>query len=191
VATGDIGWNFAHNSKMCRVITITARTVLAIVGVVGASVMSTPAFALSHEEWVMAFVRFVEWPVPPADKLLLICQPANAPTLDLQGKQVRGLTLQVIRINKPRDADRCHVFAALSQREAEWLPWLNALKLQPILAVGVGARFCELGGTICVVKHEALGSETYQLNLDSLSRSGFKVRSQLLRPAPGGAVSLN
>ena len=45
----------------------------------------------------------------------------------------------------------------------------------------IGARFCELGGAICLVKDEATGVEKYQLNLDSLSRAGFRVRSQLLQ----------
>ena len=127
---------------MCRVLVITARMLLAIVGVVGASVMSAPASALSHDEWVMAFVRFVEWPAASmgADKTLVICQPTDAPAHDLQGKQVRGLTLQVLQISKPRDLDRCHVFSALSQREADWAPWLAGLKSQPVLAVGVGTR---------------------------------------------------
>ena len=156
---------------------------LSIFGVVGASVMSAPASALSHEEWVMAFVRFVEWPAPSvgADNTLVICQPTDAPALELEGKQVRGLTLQVVRVSKPRDMDRCHVFSALSQREADWALWLAALKSQPILAVGQGTRYCEVGGAICLIKDETTGSEKYQLNLDSLSRAGFKVRSQLLR----------
>lgn len=159
--------------------------------VVGASVTSFPALALSHEEWVMAFVRFVDWPVPPEGNTLVICQPPNALPLELHGKQVRGFTLQIVRIKLPRETERCHVFSALSQREAEWLPWLAALKLQPVLAVGLGARFCELGGTICIVRQETMAAETYQLNLDSLSRSGFKVRSQLLRPAPAVGATIN
>lgn len=132
----------------------------------------------------MAFVRFVEWPEPAtaSDKLLVVCQPGDTPALDLQGKQVRGQTLQVTRIATPADADRCHVFSALSQRPADWLPWLAAFKSRPILAVGLGPRYCELGGTICLVKDDKTGAEKYQLNLDSLSRSGFKVHSQLLRP---------
>lgn len=168
---------------MCRVLVITARMLLSIFGVVGALVMSAPASALSHEEWVMAFVRFVEWPTPAVgtENTLVICQPTDAPTLDLQGKLVRGLTLQVVRVSKPRDVDRCHVFSALSQREGDWAPWLAALKSQPILAVGLGARYCEVGGTVCLIKDETSGAEKYQLNLDSLSRAGFKVRSQLLR----------
>jgi len=176
---------------MCRALLITVRRTLSIIGLVSASVMSLPALALSHEEWVMAFVRFIDWPVFPVDKTLVICQPPNAPMLELQGKQVRGLTLQVVRIGRPRDAEHCHVFSALSQPEDEWLPWLAAFKLQPVLAVGLGARFCELGGTICIVRQEAMAAETYQLNLDSLSRSGFKVRSQLLRPAPAGSATIN
>ena len=131
----------------------------------------------------MAFVRFVEWPAPSigADNTLVICQPTDGPVLDLEGKHVRGLTLQVLRISKPRDIDRCHVFSALSQREADWAPWLAALKSQPILAVGHGTRYCEVGGAICIVNDETTGVEKYQLNLDTLSRARFKVRSQLLR----------
>ena len=169
---------------MPRVFVITVRALLCTFGVVGASIMASRADALSHEEWVLAFVRFVEWPAPAvgADNTLVVCLPTDAPTLDLQGKQVRGLTLLVLRVAKPREIDRCHVFSALSQRETDWLPWLRALKSLPILAVGVGTRYCEVGGAICLIKDEATGSEKYQLNLDSLSRAGFKVRTQLLRP---------
>ena len=130
----------------------------------------------------MAFVRFVDWPTSPKDNTLAICQQLDAPRLLLQRLQVRGLTMQVVRVSRLRDVNRWHVFSALSMKEAEWTPWLAALKSQPILVVGLGARFCELGGAICLVKDEATGVEKYQLNLDSLSRSGFRVRSQLLRP---------
>lgn len=130
----------------------------------------------------MAFVRFVGWPMPPTDNTLAICQPLDAPPLALQSSQVRGLTMQVVQVSTPRDVSRCHVFSALSMKEAEWAPWLATLKSQPILVVGTGARFCELGGAICLMKDEATGVEKYQLNLDSLLSSGFRVRSQLLRP---------
>ena len=171
---------------MCGPLVITARTLLAMLpmlAVASALLMCAPVSALSHDEWVMAFVRFIEWPASSmgANKTLVICQPLDAPAHDLQGKQVRGLTLHVLHISKPRELDQCHVFSALSQREADWAPWLTGLKSQPILTVGLGARYCEVGGAICLIKDEAAGIEKYQLNLDSLSRGGFKVRSQLLR----------
>jgi hypothetical protein len=151
--------------------------------------VSVAAVTLSHEEWVMALVRFVDWPVDtrPAivDNSLVVCQPADATPLDLSGRQVRGLTLQRLTVTKPSELDRCHVFSALSQREADWSPWLAAIKSQPVLAVGVSARYCELGGAVCLIKDEkgAAGAATYQLNLEALARSGFKVRSPMLRPA--------
>ena len=169
---------------MCCILVIAARmlpSIFAVVGLVAVSVMSAPAAALSQEEWLMVFVRFVDWPVPPPDNTLAICQPPSAPPLLLQSWQVRGLTMQLVRVSTPRDVRRCHVFSALSMNEAEWVPWLATLKSQPILLVGLGARFCELGGTICLVHDEETGVERYQLNLDSLSRAGFRVRSQLLR----------
>ena len=154
---------------------------ISIVGLVGVSVTSARAAALSQEEWLMAFVRFVDWPTPPTDNALTICQPVDAPSLLLQSLQVRGLTIQVLQVATPREVNRCHVFSALSMKEAEWAPWLATLKSQPILVVGSGARFCELGGAICLVKDEGTGAETYQLNLDSLARARLRVRSQLLR----------
>ena len=170
---------------MFRALARAVRTLTLACGLVGsAAVMSNPAAALSYEEWLMAFVRFVEWPMPIADNTLVICHAPDTPLLELEGKQVRGLTLQVTRVTRPRDLERCHVFAALAKREQDWTPWLNALKMRPILAVGLGSRFCEIGGTICLIKDEATGVEKYQLNLDSLARSGFKVSSQMLRAQP-------
>ena len=168
---------------MYRHLVVTVRMLLSVFAVVGASVMSAPAKALSHEEWVMAFVRFVEWPAPSvgAENTLVVCQPTAVPALDLHGKQVRGLTLQVIRLASPGDVEGCDIFSALAQREADWAAWLSALKAKPILAVGQGAHYCEVGGTICLIMDEKTGVEKFQLNLDRLSRTGFKVRSQLLR----------
>ena len=169
---------------MCCFLVNTARMLLlaiSVAGSVGVSVMSAPANALSHEEWLASFVRFVDWPVPPTDNILSVCQPLNAPSLLLQSVQVRGLTMQVVQVATPQDLSRCHVFSAFTMKESEWAPWLAPLKTQPTLVVGIGARFCELGGAICLVKDDQSGVEKYQLNLDSLSRAGLRVRSQLLR----------
>lgn len=149
--------------------------------------IATPVFALSSEEWVIAFVRFIEWPGAAAagsDGTVVVCQPTDTPELDLAGKQVRGLALLVMRIARPRDIERCHLFAALPKREFDWQPWLAAVKGKPVLTVGLGGSFCEQGGSICLVADEASGAERYRLNLDALSRAGFKVNSQLLRLQP-------
>lgn len=135
----------------------------------------------------MAFVRFVEWPAAVSagsDGAVVVCQPTETPELDLAGKQVRGLVLLVLRVARPRDVERCHLFAVLPRREFDWQPWLAAIKGKPVLTVGLGGNFCEIGGSICLVMDDATGSERYRLNLDALSRAGFKVNSQLLRMQP-------
>ena len=154
-----------------------------VIALCGFTFIPNSARALSHEEWVMAFARFVDWPLPHAEKALVVCHPPDSPTLDLEGKLVRGLTLQLLRISHPREIDRCNVFVALSQREADWSLWLAAISQKPVLAVGSGARYCELGGAICLIPRDRANVEKYRLNLDSLSRSGLRVRSQLLRPS--------
>lgn len=163
---------------------------------VGVCALSTPVAALSHEEWVSAFVRFVEWPVPASiiDGPLVVCQQSDAPRLVLDGRQVRGLTLKVRRVSTPQHLAGCHVYAAFSGDEASWTPWLKAVnsfneanlkKARPnILPVGLGGQFCELGGAICLVADLVTGAENYRLNLETLSRAGFRVDTQLLRSQP-------
>ncbi len=175
---------------MFRALTIVLRFVLQAVVV---SLMSTSAAALSHEEWVTAFVRFVDWPTQAPDATLTVCQQHDAPALELEGRQIRGLKLKLRRVVHPRDLTGCHVYTALSSDEQHWVPALKIInqvinvspsKALPILTVGHGAQFCDLGGAICLVKNATTGVETYRLNLDALARAGFRVDSQLLRSPP-------
>ena len=161
---------------------------------VAASLAAMPTHALSHEEWITAFVRFVEWPAPIPETTLTVCQQHDTPTLQLEGRLVRGLKFKVRRVSHGRELVGCHVYAALSGDEMHWAPTLkiiyqaiNAASANglPVLSVGHGAQFCDLGGAICLVRDASTGVETYRLNLDALSRAGFRVDSQLLRsPTP-------
>jgi YfiR/HmsC-like len=166
-----------------RFIAIHVRWVMIVIGLCAAATESRSAHALSNEEWVMAFVRFIDWPAPNAEKTLVVCHPADSPALELDGQLVRGLTVRVQRIMRPQEIESCQVFAAMAQREADWPLWLAAIAQKPVLAVGSGARYCELGGTICLLPRDAQSVEKYRLNLDSLARAGLRVRSQLLRPS--------
>ncbi len=164
---------------------------------IGATLISTPAAALSHEEWVVAFVRFIDWPAPEPDTTLVVCQHPETPALLLDGKLVRGRTTQVRRVLHTRELDSCHAFVAFSGDEASWAPWLKLLsqatdlsksRVRPVLTIGKGPQFCELGGDICLVKNATTSAETYRLNLDALARAGFRVDSQLLRACPARFV---
>ena len=181
----------------CRDLRITlARFAAYVATAVGVCALSTPVAALSHEEWVSAFVRFIEWPVSASsiDGPLVVCQQNDAPELALDGRQVRGLTLKVRRVAAPQNLAGCHVYAAFSGNEASWAPWLKAVnslnvanlkKARPnILLVGLGGQFCDLGGAICLVTDLVTGAENYRLNLETLSRGGFRVDTQLLRSQP-------
>lgn len=176
-----------------------ASVVLSAVGLLGGWALSMPVMALSHEDWLTAFVRFVEWPAGAVDGTLVVCQPVGGAALDLDGKQVRGLTLRVRRVERVGSLIGCHIYAALLIDEARWARWLKSIvghvaagaqsgpgaaRAMPVLAIGQGSLFCDLGGAICLVKDETTGVETYRLNLDTLTRGGFRVDSQLLRGQP-------
>lgn len=184
---------------MICVSSIALRLTLAALNVIGmgAALVSTPVAALSHEEWVVAFVRFIDWPAPEPDTTLVVCQPPEKPALLLDGKLVRGRTTQVRRVAETRELESCHAFVAFAGDVAGWAPWLKVLnqvtdvsksRLRPILTIGKGPQFCELGGAICLVTNATNGVETYRLNLDALARAGFRVDSQLLRSSPAPAA---
>ena len=176
-----------------------ARVVMSAIGLLGGWALSMPVAALSHEDWLTAFVRFVEWPAGAVDGTVVVCQPVGAAALDLDGKQVRGLTLRVRRVERIGGLIGCHLYSALSTDEPHWARWLKSIvenvasgtrsgsgaaRATPVLAIGQGSLFCDLGGAICLVKDESTGVETYRLNLDTLTRGGFRVDSQLLRGQP-------
>ena len=196
---GDSGTFFAQNTTMICVSSSALRIALVAFSVIGigAALVSTPAAALSDEEWVVAFVRFINWPAPEPDTTLVVCQHPETPALLLDGKLVRGLTTQVRRVSHTRELDSCNAFVAFSGVEASWAPWLKLLnqvtgvsksRVRPVLTIGKGPQFCELGGAICLVKNATTGSETYRLNLDALARAGFRVDSQLLRSSTAPAA---
>ena len=176
-------------SCVSSVAVLVVSSVTAVFGV-GATFMTTPVAALSHEEWVVALVRFIDWPNPTPETTLVVCQPPETPPLLLDGRQVRGLTIRVRRMVYLRELDSCDVFVAFASEEASWGAWLKRMtqvidpirdKIRPILTIGKGAQFCDLGGAICLVNSAATSVETYRLNLDALARRGFRVDSQLLR----------
>jgi len=63
----------------------------------------------------------------------------------------------------------------------DWNAWLAAIGESPVLSIGLGERFCEIGGAVCITNDDAAGRENYRVNLDVLARAGFKVNAQLLR----------
>ena len=105
-------------------------------------VIATPASALSSEEWVMAFVRFVEWPAAATaggDGAVVICQPTETPELDLAGKQGAWAKCCWSCASRGRaTSSAVTLFAALPKREFDWQPWLAAIKGRPVLTVGGG-----------------------------------------------------
>lgn len=196
---GDRTRHFAQNDSMRCVRSTFARVVLSAIGLLGSWALSMPVDALSHEDWLTAFVRFVERPAGAVDGNLVVCKPVGTAALDLDGKQVRGLTLRVRRVERVDCLIGCHIYAALSIDETRWARSLKSIvghiaagarsgsgaaKAMPVLAIGQGPLFCDLGGAICLVKDETIGVETYRLNLDALARGGFRVDSQLLRGQP-------
>lgn len=156
-------------------------TLFGVVAAISFAIAPAPAAAIAEEEWVTTFVRFVDWPSSPVDNVIVVCQPHEAVPLALNGVQIGAMTLHVVQLKRAGEAKRCHVFSAMSQQETQWRPWLASFRSRPILVMGPGSRFCETGGTICVVKDDATGAEKYRVNLDAVARSGLKVRMPLLR----------
>ncbi len=173
-----------HGHAACELRPVESRAARALFVVLLSALVSLPVVAMTSETWVTSFIRFVEWPRAAADNTFIVCQPPDTPELELSGKEVRGVTLLVLRVARPRDVSRCNLFVAwpsAGKPSADWQPWLAAIGDAPVLSIGLGERFCEMGGAMCVTSNDATGRENYRVNLDVLARAGFKVNAQLLR----------
>lgn len=131
------------------------------------------------------FARFIEWPEEAEQEQIALCVLGEDPfgkTLDdLEGKEVRSKTLTVRRLERGREAQRCHVLF-ISSSERERLPQLlDTLRTAHVLTVGETDTFAREGGAIRLF--EARNKIRFEVNLEVARRAGLTVSSRMLKLA--------
>ena len=133
------------------------------------------------------FTRYVHWPASAfggGDAPFQVCVFAPAPFRRevegmLAGETVGGRPIRIL--TEPADVRRCHV-AYFGPENADRFARMQAsLRQSPVLTVGDGRRFLELGGLISFVLEE--NRVRFDVNKGGFDRAGLTISSKLLRVA--------
>lgn len=131
------------------------------------------------------FAQFVEWPSGAFDdrsSAMFLCvlgtDPFGPELESLEGKQIRGRRVEIMRLDPFAEPDQCHIlFISLSEttRVAEIVA---SLENKSILTVGDMQGFAQMGGVInFAIRRNKI---RFQINRDAGDRAGLVISSRLL-----------
>lgn len=149
------------------------------------SVASTQAV---HAAFTLNLTRFITWPETafggPEAPLVIGTFPRDPVNAELdraaRGETVNGHPVRTMRLQSLDDLAKCHV-VFLSQNNPRQAAVLQQAARKPILLIGDGEGFLELGGHVRFVPQPPrIG---LRISVDNLKASGLEARAQLLRLA--------
>lgn len=141
-----------------------------------------------HAAFTLNLTRFISWPatafLAPDAPLVIGTFPRDPINADLdaaaRGEVVNGHPVRTIRLQSLDDLSRCHV-VFVSQNTARQAAVLQQAARKPILLIGDGDGFLELGGHVRFVPQPPrIG---LRISPENLKASGLEARAQLLRLA--------
>ena len=137
--------------------------------------------------FLLNFARFVQWP-DQAEQGLPFCigvladrRLADAAQQSLSHKSLRGRPLEVKYFASPRELQACPIVFIGSTNDEDSRAALEALAGAPVLTVGEGRRFLDLGGVIALVQSGR--RIQFEINAAAGKRQNLCIGSDLLRLA--------
>lgn len=141
---------------------------------------SPPVAAVAQTVW--GILGYTRWPGDPsALQLCLVGDTVFAPVL-LAGTELPGgrrVLARRVGHDDPHPLQGCHVLYAGRLRSGQWQRLMMAWPQgQPLLTLSEEASDCAAGGMFCLdIARHSVG---YELNLDSMARSGVRVNPRVL-----------
>jgi hypothetical protein len=131
------------------------------------------------------FASFVEWPEPlPSDRALVVCVAGD----DAVAQAVRGLpalpdgrALEVWIVDAARDLRQCHLLYVAAVSEHAEAALLARLDRTPVLTVGEGERFTQLGGMIRLFAEKE--RMRFEVHLGHAASAHLRISSRVLNLA--------
>jgi hypothetical protein len=135
------------------------------------------------------FLKFVEWPrdgsVPSSGPFCIAILGSDpfGVVLDktVAGKEVRGRSVTVRRVEEPKAATGCHVVFVGRQRNLTTARALRSLEKTGALTVGDEPGFAQHGGVVDFVLDE--DSVGFEINPSAAAREGLTLSPRLLQLA--------
>jgi hypothetical protein len=133
-------------------------------------------------EMLVNFIRFVEWPAPPADPVLVAVAGddafAGVVEAAMRDRRIEGRAVAVRRLRDGEDPACCQVLfisSSLRDKGAELLQRARG----PILTIGETVQFLRDGGIIRF--HSQDSRVRFQINRQNAAAAGLKVSAGLLK----------
>ncbi|MGH8123276.1 MAG: YfiR family protein [Rudaea sp.] len=134
-------------------------------------------------EYIVGFVRYVHWNRENDIAAWQICVAAGVtPRSDrtYAGQMVRGKRFAVRRVAARDDeVSTCHVLDLTGTDAVSTAALLRKSRRLPILTVGNGTNFCDLGGVLCLRLGEP--GQKFEINLSAVKESGLNISARLLQ----------
>ena len=134
------------------------------------------------DQVVLGILSYVRWPVEPAEISLCVVGPT-----EYSGGMFRGLVQATGRlvvaqrkaINDPGLGSQCNAVYLGVVSDVERLQILRALSGHSVLSISERDPECSVGSMFCL----KVGTPrvTFEVNLDSIARSGMRVHPSVLR----------
>lgn len=174
-----------HNSGALRQVFLVASLLLALpVAITAADTVDQPLAqrSLTVADTVTGILSYARWPETESNKRLCVAGPTEYADLVLQrGPPAEGWDPQVQRVSvdHPRLTSACQALyiGRLSPQQLQRL--FVRLDQQQVLSISEHDQWCAVGSMFCL-RFEA-GSTAFEVNLDSIARSGVKIHPNVLR----------
>jgi hypothetical protein len=135
--------------------------------------------------FIYNFIKFIEWPDESAKKqpqplniYVLGTNPFGDALTVLQGKQVRGRTININQTNSVRGLMNYHILFISSSEKRHIQEILRAIKGLNILTMGDTDGFAQKG---IVINLYTEGQKVrFEINLDAAKRANLTISSRLL-----------
>jgi hypothetical protein len=145
----------------------------------------TAAISKVKAAFLYNFAKFAEWPaetLPPGTQLHLcvVGDDAVADALEqkIKGRAIEGHELSVRVVGNDALLKSCHLVYVDGRDARRSSQLLDALKGAPILSVGDGEKFAELGGVAQLVLEQ--DQMRFAVNVAAVERARIKLSSKLL-----------
>lgn len=133
--------------------------------------------------YLVNFLKYVDW--PPTQPYVTLCVFGSSSLMTYlapyEGRQIGGREMRLRRVHSPDQFAHCQELFIPEAEEARFASIVLSTDRMPILTVSDAEHFARDGGAISLVRAD--GRLQFDINTDTLARSGLKPTSQLMRLA--------
>lgn len=133
---------------------------------------------------VFGIVSYTRWPADPSSIRLCVVGPTEYADEVLKGAQLAGdrkVVVRRMRLDDPDLATSCDGIYVGAIPDGAWKQLASRFTGQPVLSISEQPEPCSIGGMFCLSVRP--GNVSFEVNLDSVARSGVRVNPRVLQLA--------